>query len=135
MLAKSFKRKADGACFGTKLSTPPLPTPQLFNTSTGKHIKSIASGRTVTSYKAHNRAPISTCFFSFAEKVPKFAAARTSSSLPAQHGAPLRAQKWTKLHPCRNPQQQADDKVYAFKKELETSKVSFCFTRKECFFS
>lgn len=53
-------------------SSPRLHCPlcNSFNTLTGEHIKSIASGRTVTSNKAHNRVPISSPF-SFAEKVPK----------------------------------------------------------------
>lgn len=109
-LHRASRRKEVGCVLVQSSPHLHCPLRNFFNTSTGKHIKSITSGRTVTSYKAHNRAPISTCYFSFAEKVPKFSAARTSSSLPAQHGAQLRAQKWTKLHPYRDPQQQADNK-------------------------
>lgn len=131
MLVQNSERKGDGICFGTKLSTPPLPILQLLYISTGEPIKSIASGRTVTSDKAHNRDPISTCFFSFADKVPK-SFLHQEPPPHYQHGtghspAPKNGQSST---PAAEPQQQADNKVYAFKKELETFKVSFCLTTK-----
>lgn len=120
-----------------------------FNTFTGECIKSIASGRTVTSHKAHSKVPNSTCSFSFyvPEKVLKksFSAAPTSSSsFQVRHGHSPAGQRWGKLHPCHRSTTRSltsnnlglfITKFTLSKKELKTRTISSCLTRSSCFFS
>lgn len=130
MSVQNCERKGNGICFDTKLSAPPLPILQLLYISTGERIKSIASGRTVTSYKAHSRDPLAPAASPLRTKPLRGFCTKnlllTPSTAQGTAPAPKNGQSST---PAADPQQQADNKVYAFKKELQTSLVFVLFDK------